>query len=181
MITADQYKSETDADMLSVLTLLSVKGLNPLAYCIVEILTDRFVTNAERAGANQIIGTSEFISRAMLQHYQVKLRPPKQQNGIKLTLDQHVELLAVPDELKGAAYKTCVLYFLDHNTTIIGVQKEEGPMISPPLTCTRCSKQTNSLPSSVTEHPPILSRERRRYPKMPDQFPRPAFPVRKID
>lgn len=126
MITADQYKSETDADMLSVLTLLSVKGLNPLAYCIVEILTDRFVTNAERAGANQIIGTSEFISRAMLQHYQVKLRPSKQQNGIKLTLDQHVELLAVPDELKGAAYKTCVLYFLDHNTTIIGVQKEEA-------------------------------------------------------
>ncbi|MGK9266607.1 potassium channel family protein [Bacillus inaquosorum] len=133
MVTADQYKSEAEADMLSVLILLSVKGLNPLAYCIVEILTDRFVTNAERAGANQIIGTSEFISRAMLQHYQVKLRPSKQ-NRIKLTLDQHVKLLSVPDDLKGAAYKTCVLHFLDHNTTIIGIQKEEGPMISPPLT-----------------------------------------------
>ncbi|MCY7934591.1 potassium channel family protein [Bacillus spizizenii] len=134
MITADQYKSEAEADMLSVLILLSVKGLNPLAYCIVEILTDRFVTNAERAGANQIIGTSEFISRAMLQHYQIKLRPSKHQNGINLTLDQHVKLLPVPDDLRGAAYKTCVLYFLDHNTTIIGVQKEEGPIISPPLT-----------------------------------------------
>ncbi|MEC1548916.1 potassium channel family protein [Bacillus rugosus] len=133
MITADQYKSEAEADMLSVLILLSVKGLNPLAYCIVEILTDRFVTNAERAGANQIIGTSEFISRAMLQHYQIKVRPSKQ-NEINLTLDQHVKLLPVPDDLRGAAYKTCVLYFLDHNTTIIGVQKEEGPMISPPLT-----------------------------------------------
>ncbi|MEG7335605.1 potassium channel family protein [Bacillus subtilis] len=133
MITADQYKSETEADMLSVLILLSVKGLNPLAYCIVEILTDRFVTNAERAGANQIIGTSEFISRAILQHYQVKLQPSKQ-NGINLTLDQHVKLLSVPDHLKGAAYKTCVIYFLDHNTTIIGVQKEEGLVISPPLT-----------------------------------------------
>ncbi|MCY8128576.1 potassium channel family protein, partial [Bacillus spizizenii] len=96
MITADQYKSEAEADMLSVLILLSVKGLNPLAYCIVEILTDRFVTNAERAGANQIIGTSEFISRAMLQHYQIKLRPSKHQNGINLTLDQHVKLLPVP-------------------------------------------------------------------------------------
>lgn len=30
MITADQYKSEAEADMLSVLILLSVKGLNPL-------------------------------------------------------------------------------------------------------------------------------------------------------
>ncbi|MDO3662806.1 TrkA family potassium uptake protein [Bacillus sp. C28GYM-DRY-1] len=133
MITADQYKSEAEADMLSVLILLSVKGLNPLAYCIVEILTDRFVTNAERAGANQIIGTSEFISRAMLQHYQIKVRPSKQ-NEIKLTLDQQVKLLPVPDDLRGAAYKTCILYFLDHNTTIIGVQKEEGPMLSPPLT-----------------------------------------------
>lgn len=133
MITADQYKSEAEADMLSVLILLSVKGLNPLAYCIVEILTDRFVTNAERAGANQIIGTSEFISRAMLQHYQIKVRPSKQ-NEITLTLDQQVKLLPVPDDLRGAAYKTCILYFLDHNTTIIGVQKEEGPMLSPPLT-----------------------------------------------
>lgn len=97
-------------------------------------MTDRFVTNAERAGANQIIGTSEFISRAMLQHYQIKLRPSKHQNGINLTLDQHVKLLPVPNDLRGAAYKTCVLYFLDHNTTIIGVQKEEGPIISPPLT-----------------------------------------------
>ncbi len=30
MVTADQYKSEAEADMLSVLILLSVKGLNPL-------------------------------------------------------------------------------------------------------------------------------------------------------
>ncbi|MGF7533995.1 potassium channel family protein [Bacillus mexicanus] len=131
MITADQYKSEAEADMLSVLILLSVKGLNPLAYCIVEILTDRFVTNAERAGANHIIGTSELISRAMLQHYQVKLRPSKQ-NGINLTLDERVKLLSVPDNLRGAAYKTCVLYFLDQNITIIGILKEEGPMFSPP-------------------------------------------------
>ncbi|PJZ01906.1 potassium channel protein [Bacillus vallismortis] len=132
MVTADQYKSETEADMLSVLILLSVKGLNPLAFCIVEILTDRFVTNAERAGANQIIGTSEFISQAMLQHYQANVQPSK--SGINLKIDQQVKLLPVPDDLKGAAYKTCVLYFLDHNTTIIGVQKEEGPVISPPLT-----------------------------------------------
>ncbi|MCC2930518.1 potassium channel family protein [Bacillus mojavensis] len=133
MVTADQYKSEAEADMLSVLILLSVKGLNPLAYCIVEILTDRFVTNAERAGANKIIGTSQLLSRVMLEHYRVKLQLSKPQSLIELTLDKKVRLISVPSELQGAAYKTCVLYFLDHNTTIIGIQKEEGPMITPPL------------------------------------------------
>ena len=43
ILTADQQKNESEADMLSVLTLLAIKGLHPSVYCIVEILTERYV------------------------------------------------------------------------------------------------------------------------------------------
>ncbi|WP_226567398.1 hypothetical protein [Bacillus stratosphericus] len=45
--------------MQSVLTLLVAKGLNPSLYCLIETLTDRYVKNAERPGAIQVIHTSD--------------------------------------------------------------------------------------------------------------------------
>ncbi|ARW08066.1 potassium channel family protein [Bacillus atrophaeus] len=134
MVTADQHKNEAEADMLSVLTLLSVKGLNPSVYCIVEILTDRYVTNAERAGANKILGTSQLLSRVMLEHYRVKQQLTEPRTLTELTLEKMVYMIPVPAELAGASYRSCVLHYLDHKVTIIGIQKEEGPMLTPPLT-----------------------------------------------
>ncbi|MBY8911173.1 potassium channel family protein [Bacillus sp. YC2] len=133
ILTADQEKNEAEADMLSVLTLLAIKGLNPSVYCITEILTERYVKNAERAGANKIIGTSRLLSRVMFEHYRVKLQLAEPQTLSDLTLEKKVRIIPVPDDLKDKSYHDCVLYFLKRNTTIIGIQKEEGPMLTPPL------------------------------------------------
>jgi len=65
IITADQSKDEMYADMNSILTLLAIKGLNPAVPCIIEILTVEQVTNAHRAGADEIIQTNRLSSFVM--------------------------------------------------------------------------------------------------------------------
>ncbi|HWJ78911.1 MAG TPA: potassium channel family protein [Niallia sp.] len=65
IITADQGKDELQADMHSIVSLLAIKGLNPNVPCIIEILTDEQVSNARRAGADEIIQTNSLTSFVM--------------------------------------------------------------------------------------------------------------------
>jgi voltage-gated potassium channel len=68
MITADPSKTEELADMQTVLTLIAVKGMNPSAYSIVEILTPTQELNARHAGANEMIRTNHLTGQVMYQH-----------------------------------------------------------------------------------------------------------------
>ncbi|MFD2617928.1 potassium channel family protein [Terrilactibacillus laevilacticus] len=65
IITADPNVLEQDADIHTIMTLLTVKGLNPKIHAIVEILTSSQIDNAKRAGANRIIQTSELTTKAI--------------------------------------------------------------------------------------------------------------------
>jgi voltage-gated potassium channel len=64
-ITADVNITENGADMKSILSLLAVKGLNPSARCIVEILTPEQIDHCARAGADKVIETASLTSTAM--------------------------------------------------------------------------------------------------------------------
>ncbi|MTT30647.1 potassium channel protein [Terrilactibacillus sp. BCM23-1] len=66
IITADPNALEQDADIHTIMTLLTVKGLNPKIYAIAEILTSSQMDNAKRAGADQIIQTSELTTKAIV-------------------------------------------------------------------------------------------------------------------
>ncbi|MCA0986582.1 potassium channel family protein [Guptibacillus algicola] len=66
LITADQYKSELEVDMQTMLTLLTVKGINPDVYTIVEILSREQLINAQRAGADEIIESAHLLSTVMI-------------------------------------------------------------------------------------------------------------------
>lgn len=91
LISADQSKDEVQADMNSVLTLLTVKGLNPDVYTIIEILTSHQVKNAWRACANEVIQTNMFTSYVMINSMM--------SNGMSGTL------LKMLDRLKGSKLK----------------------------------------------------------------------------
>jgi len=67
IITADTNSGELQADMNTILTLLTVKGLNPDVETIVEILTNEQMANAKRAGADEIIQTNILTSFVMHQ------------------------------------------------------------------------------------------------------------------
>ncbi|MCF6138500.1 potassium channel family protein [Pseudalkalibacillus berkeleyi] len=64
-ITANNQVSEEQSDMDSILTLIAVIGMSPVAKTIVEILTSAQVENAKRAGATEIIHTSTIVSSAL--------------------------------------------------------------------------------------------------------------------
>jgi voltage-gated potassium channel len=59
LITADRGNDELQADMNSILTLLTIKGICSKVKCIVEILTAEQVNNALRAGADEVIQSNK--------------------------------------------------------------------------------------------------------------------------
>lgn len=67
IVTSDQHKDELQADMNSILTLITIKGLNPNLPCLVEILTLDQVKNAKRAGADTIIESNQIVSKYILE------------------------------------------------------------------------------------------------------------------
>ncbi|MDQ0255855.1 voltage-gated potassium channel [Evansella vedderi] len=66
IITANLHINEKVADANSVLTLLTVKGIQPAIYSIVELVTPNQIKNAERAGADEIIQSSNYLSLLMI-------------------------------------------------------------------------------------------------------------------
>lgn len=74
IITADQHKNESDADMLTVLILLAIKGCNRSIYAVAEIMTDTQVKNAELAGADYILNTSDMICHEIMKHQNERKR-----------------------------------------------------------------------------------------------------------
>ncbi|WP_339147537.1 MULTISPECIES: potassium channel family protein [unclassified Sutcliffiella] len=133
VISADQSKTEVQADMNSVLTLLAVKGLNPDVYTIVEILTSLQVKNAKRAGADEVIQTNMFTSYVMTNSMM--------SNGMSSTL------LSMLDQLKGSKLKYLEAekgfvgetfekisnQLLQNKTLLIGVKRRGDTMVNPPL------------------------------------------------
>ncbi|MFS0863727.1 potassium channel family protein [Fredinandcohnia sp. 179-A 10B2 NHS] len=133
LITADQSKDEVQADMISILTLLAIKGLNPDIYSIVEILTTQQVNNAKRGGADEIIQTNRVSSLVMV-------------NSI-LSHGVSDALLAMLVDLKGcklqffeATFDLIGLTFQKSNETLlkegkllIGIKRADDIIINPPL------------------------------------------------
>lgn len=66
-ITANNAVSEDIADKDTLITLLSVKGEAPHIFCAAEILTEAQLTNAKRAGADQIIQSNRLITNAFIE------------------------------------------------------------------------------------------------------------------
>jgi voltage-gated potassium channel len=67
IITADQNKGEYQADMNTILTLITIKGICPNLPCLTEILTVEQLENARRAGADTIIETNQIVSKYIME------------------------------------------------------------------------------------------------------------------
>ncbi|UCZ52506.1 NAD-binding protein [Bacillus shivajii] len=65
IITANSHIEEKTADMNTVVTLLTAKGMNSSIYSIVELLTSDQQKNIDRAGADEVIESSKQVSLLM--------------------------------------------------------------------------------------------------------------------
>lgn len=72
LITADSSLKETEADMHTILSILTARGLNTHVSVHAEILTAEQTTNAKRAGADYIIHTSNLAAIEMVKHLELK-------------------------------------------------------------------------------------------------------------
>lgn len=133
LITSDQHKTETEADMGAVLTLLAVKGLNPDAYCIVEIQTADQVVNAKRAGADEVIQANTQASFVMLNSLI--------SNGMSDTLlsllnqqeKNHLDFIPVKPKWRNLTVKDLSRQLQKERKILIGIQSRDDTMINPPL------------------------------------------------
>lgn len=73
LITADDNLKESNADMNTIISILTARGLNEQVLIHAEILTSEQSTNAKRAGADYIIQTSNLAANEMVNSLYNKL------------------------------------------------------------------------------------------------------------
>lgn len=132
VITADQNLNEIQADMSTILTLIAVKGLNPNAICIVEILTKEQMPNAKRAGADEIIETNSLSSLVI----QNSLKSENFSCPLHHLLDKIEDsrlLFQPPDhEIVSLSFRQAAKLMLEKNWLLIGVKRGEDTFVNPP-------------------------------------------------
>lgn len=132
LITSDHSHEELLADMNSILTLLTIKGLCPDVKCIVEILTPEQVVNAKRAGADQILQSNKLTSIFMLSSIHSR--------GTGLLLDfigrlQENRLASetVGEHMVGRTFSEAKMAWADKEKLLIGIKRGEDQILNPPL------------------------------------------------
>lgn len=69
LVTADQNLKEAEADMHTILAIITVKGLNASVQVLAEILTPEQQNNSLRAGADELIRTTFLAGDTMAQTF----------------------------------------------------------------------------------------------------------------
>jgi voltage-gated potassium channel len=133
LITADRGNNELQADMNSILTLLTIKGLCPNVKCIVEILTAEQVVNAKRAGADEVIQSNKLTSVFMVNSLH--------SNGDGLLSDivnqleeSRVTTKSVSKEEIGKSFRLLCEERLAEGLVVLGIKRGEETILNPPHT-----------------------------------------------
>lgn len=131
LITADQHMNEHEADMQSILTLLAIKGLNPMIYCLVEILTHEQVNNARRAGADELIETYLLSSYIMVTSVHSHGLSTPILSLLNLTKERRLALITATEEFQDQSFSNAVELFIKKEFLLIGIKKGEEFLIYP--------------------------------------------------
>ncbi len=130
LITADRGNDELQADMNSILSLLTIKGLCPSVKCIVEILTAEQVINAKRAGADEVIQSNKLTSVFMVNSLHSNsdgllsdFVQPLQENRLLLQIAEN-RFIGIP-------FKRVSEMFLEKEELLIGLKREEELFVNP--------------------------------------------------
>ena len=131
LITADQHMNEHEADMQSILTLLAIKGLNPMIYCLVEILTHEQVNNARRAGADELIETYLLSSYIMVTSIHSHGLSTPILSLLNLTKERRLALVTATEEFRDKTFPDAVEILIRKGFLLIGIKKGEEFLIYP--------------------------------------------------
>ena len=130
LITADTGMQETEADMLSILTTVAIKGFSPKTYCVVEILTEDQIINAKRAGADEVVPTNQFISSLMLQSFGKHGQTKAFLNFIRQLKGSNLDILA-GEIFAGLKLSEVGKSLFEEGQLLLGLIRGENTMILP--------------------------------------------------
>lgn len=133
IITADQHKNEQQADMSSILVLLSLKGLNPYLYSVVEILTEQQTNNASRAGADEIIKSYKLTSHFIMSSYLAKNGLSSFYSEFNPASGNSFKVVPVDERLIGKTFKEASHELLEKESILMGIKRGDETKVNPPL------------------------------------------------
>jgi voltage-gated potassium channel len=73
LLTANQEKNEVEADVQTLITLLTIKGINQKVHCSAEILQSKNLQRAYNVGADDVFYIGNIISSLMVKSVLKKL------------------------------------------------------------------------------------------------------------
>ncbi|WP_198520809.1 potassium channel family protein [Alteribacter populi] len=132
IITADSHEEEGLADSKTVLSLLAFKGVNPKIYTIAEIITESQISNARRAGADEIVQSSVLLSSLM--------NNGPESHGVSLLMltllqkdtKNQMELKKLPEECIGLTYgELCEDWDLFEGEHLLGIWRGDSAELLP--------------------------------------------------
>ncbi|WP_251549936.1 potassium channel family protein [Neobacillus muris] len=131
LITADRGHDELQADMNSILTLLTIKGLCPEVKCIVEILTAEQAINAKRAGADEVIQSNKLTSIVMMNSIHAN------EDGLLSTIvhllqENRLSTFIASNSDIGKTYQELSQNKANHGCLLIGIKRGEETLLNPP-------------------------------------------------
>lgn len=139
-ITANQHKNEMDADMLSVLVLITIKALNPSVFTICEMMTKTQALNAKRAGADEIIQSFQVTSQAMINSFLFQNNFSKVVFELSKTYGTHLVMEPVPKQHIGKTFQQLHDNMFQQGTILIGINRREEIFLNPPRQLTLIDK-----------------------------------------
>ncbi|MFS0674388.1 potassium channel family protein [Ornithinibacillus sp. 179-J 7C1 HS] len=130
VITADGHKSEKQADIQSILTVVAVRGNHSTIPIIVEIMTVNQIDNAKRAGANTILRPNDFMSMLLFQEvFRGKSKPFE--TVIHLLNKQQFHHVLIPEELVDTSYLEALKKLKSNDQLLLGIKRDGEWMFNP--------------------------------------------------
>ncbi|MGP4061438.1 potassium channel family protein [Halobacillus sp. H74] len=123
IITADPSMEEQQSDQSVIHQIVALKGHHPGLFIIAEILTERQRINAQRAGANTVIRSNDFMSSLFYQ--ELYRNDPVKPFELLLSLltERQFHEERITDELVGQPIIKAYEHFLENCFQIIGIRK----------------------------------------------------------
>jgi voltage-gated potassium channel len=132
VITSDQSKHEKQADQLSILTTVAVRGLNPNVPIVTEILLDDQVANGKRAGASTVIRSNDFMSTLFF-HELYRSEPVKPFDiMLEQLASQQYNECQLPSTLYDKTFLECLTFYGKQDQLLLGIIREGKVNINPP-------------------------------------------------
>ncbi|RWZ54863.1 potassium channel protein [Halobacillus fulvus] len=125
IITADPSKHEDQSDQTVIHQIVALKGHQPNLHIIAEMLTAKQRINAERAGANTVVRSNDFMSSLFF--HELFRDDPVQPFQLLLDLitEKQFHEETVKPQFIGKSAPAVVDFYLKQHSTVIGVRIDD--------------------------------------------------------